>query len=145
MGLLDWLSGPTKRAETTIPDDYRLASMVASHLQGALMQPDLGLAQIQEPNCMVVLDNHGRVSLRWFVKGNNTQLSDVQMYAVVPAAPGFSSFRASLIEFAGLGDATLLELYMSSLGREQMDRIAMQLVAEMKSNRARALAAQANK
>ena len=133
MGLFSWLSGK-KPEPDPLPNDYEIASRIASLIEAALQDSSMGLAELLKPNCAAVLDNSGRVSLRWLNAEKPQQFADIMTFALIPQLPNFKSFAKSCIDMAKTGDNQTMQMWFQTMGRIEIDQIATQALHTMKSN-----------
>ncbi len=133
MDLFSWIKGKKKiPLANSIPDDYTIAGKIASIIQSSIVDDEVGIKELLEPNCATVLYTNGMVGLHWLSGPESMQ--NVVSFALINRLPAFNSFVASLNDISKLGNSEVIDIYLQSVGFMTIDTIAKQALFEMKNN-----------
>jgi hypothetical protein len=123
---------PLKRPEQTrLPQAHIIRAKIANLVRGALSDRS-SLLELVKPNCAIVLDNQGDVSLRWLSLAKpdlEKELSDAVAIALLRQISAFKTLLETCAQEAKSG--TLDDTFFFGPGRILFDRLAIDVIREM--------------
>lgn len=129
--MFDWLKKkkqPENLAdEATFPKNHIIRTMIADLIRGAVTDSSM-IRQIARPNCAVVLDKRGGVSLRWV--SDSDDAGDVVGFAFLNQLSTYKELLEICAQEIKAG--TFNDAFLFGPGLMLFDRIAIEAMNEMK-------------
>ena len=114
--------------QTPFPDAHIIRGKIAGLVQSALSDRST-LLELVKPNCAIVLDTKGGVSLRWLSITDPDADNDIFSFALLRQLSAFKLLLETCAQEAKTG--TLDDAFFFGPGRMLFDRLAIEALSEM--------------
>lgn len=117
----------SKGQEAAFPEDHVILAKIAGLVRGSITDK-LIFSNVARPNCAIVLDERGDVSLRWISESDN--VSDVISFALLGQLSTYRELLEMCMQEIKVG--TFDDTFLGGPGLILFYRVAIEALNEMK-------------